>query len=159
MPRQLPVHPGPVRLRPPNPRRRRRRIQRRFQPPVVQLVRQRPRDSRLPRPPDVAADRAVGDPEHGGNLPVAPAESVLQPENISNLAHGQPLLGHRLPPRLESRAEAEVRRAPRRRQIAQGRPTEASLATWVLTSRWTRLDLASSPPRDLGCCSIDCTST
>ena len=126
--RQLPVHPRPVRLRPPNPRRRRRRIQRRFQPPVVQLVRQRPRDSRLPRPPHVAADRAVGDPENGGDLPVAPAESVLQPENISNLAHGQPLLGHRLPPR--SRISREVgRTAPYIR-------SSSTLLTRSTPARW-----------------------
>lgn len=28
----------------------------------------------------------VGDPQNGGDLPVAPAEAVLQPEHISNLA-------------------------------------------------------------------------
>ena len=108
VPRQLPVHPPPVRLWTPDPRRRRRRIQRRLQPRVVQLVRQRPGHPGLPRPPDVAADRAVGDPQNGRDLPVAPAESVLQPEYISNLAHGQPLPGHRLPPR--SRIPREVGR-------------------------------------------------
>ena len=62
----------------------------------------------FPRPPDVAADRGVGDLENGRDLPVAPAESVLQPENISNLVHGQPLPGHRPPPR--SKISREVGR-------------------------------------------------
>ena len=52
---------------------------------VVQIVRQLPRHSRPARPPDVAADRAVGDLENGSDLPVASTEAVLQPENISNL--------------------------------------------------------------------------
>ena len=81
-------------------------MQRRLQPSIVQLIRQRPGDSRLSRPPDLAADRAVGDPEYGRDLPMAPAERILQPENISNLAHGQPLLGHRFSPR--SRISREV---------------------------------------------------
>ncbi len=82
---RLPVHTSPVRHRPPNPRRRRRRIKSSFQPRVVQVVRQRPGHSRLPGPPDVAADRAVGGLENGPDLPVAPAKAVLQPEYVSNL--------------------------------------------------------------------------
>lgn len=43
----------------------------------------------------ISRGRQQGDPQNGGDLPMAPAEAVLQPEYISNLAHGQPLLGHR----------------------------------------------------------------
>ena len=38
-------------------------------------------------PPEVAAGRAVGNPQNGSDLPVAPAKAVLQPEYISSLAH------------------------------------------------------------------------
>ena len=75
---------------------------------VVQIARHRPASPCLPRPPNVAAVRRVEDPEDSRDLPVAPAESVLQPENISNPTHGQPRPGHRLPPR--SRISLDVGR-------------------------------------------------
>ena len=55
-------------------RRRRRRIQRRLQPRVAQVVRQWPGHSRLPCPPDIAADRAVGEVWR-----MAPISRWLQP--------------------------------------------------------------------------------
>ena len=60
--------PRPVRLRPRHPRWRRRRIQRRLQIRVVQLVPQRPGHSHFLCPSDVATDRAVGDLHNGRDL-------------------------------------------------------------------------------------------
>ena len=93
---KLPVNLLPVRLRPGNTRRRQGREQRRLQRGVVQSLRQRPREAGRRRPAHVVAHRAVGDAERRGDLAVAAPELVLQPQQFSNLPHGQPLLWHPL---------------------------------------------------------------
>ena len=67
---------------------------------VVQPFREQPREPGHPRTARVVAHRAVGDAQRGGNLAVAAPEFVLQAQQLSDLAHGQPFLRHPLPPRL-----------------------------------------------------------
>ena len=56
---------------------------------LVQAVRQRPREPRRHRPPQALLHRQAGTADAGGDLPVAQPRG-LEPQYLSNLAHGQP---------------------------------------------------------------------
>jgi hypothetical protein len=96
-PGQLPVHPAPVGKRPGGCGRSRDRKQACFQLGVAPLRAQRPRQARFCGATTVLSHRGVGDLQAGGDLTVAQLQLVHEPEHLSNLTHGQPLLGHRSP--------------------------------------------------------------
>jgi hypothetical protein len=66
---------------------------------VVALGGQRPPDAGGLGPAQALLHRRAGRAGRLGDLPVTPACLGLQPQHLTNLAHGQPRLRHRRPPR------------------------------------------------------------
>jgi hypothetical protein len=118
---QLQVEVLPVGHRTGRARRRHRPLEKQiFEGPVVHLCGQRPAEPRCSGPPQVALD---GNPRHAQrrrDLPRAVAFAEAQPQNFTNLAHGESrtwhrrLLGRWLGSKESCRASATSRRRSQR---------------------------------------------
>ena len=80
-------------------RRRRARVKARGKRLVVALRRQRPADAGGARPAQALLHRRARRADRRGDLPVTQSCLGLEPQHLTNLAHGQPRLRHRRPPR------------------------------------------------------------
>ena len=94
---KLAVDLAPVRQRTPCRARRRSRKQPVLKLPIVERLRQRPTKTVHLGPADVLAHRRGRRLHASGNRSNAHPRSVVQPQNLSYLAHGQPPLCHRGP--------------------------------------------------------------
>lgn len=92
-PRQLTLHVGEVRQRDRFDARL-RGVQQRFEPRVVQFIRQRPTQACSDGATQTLLNGGQRAADAGGNLPRAQTRE-LQPQNLPDLPHGQHLLRHR----------------------------------------------------------------
>ena len=92
---QLPVHIGPLRQRAGRRGRRDGRIQQPLQPAIVQALGQRPAQACQHRPRHIV--RNGGQRDTGRRAHLAPAQTPAegQPENFTNISHGDAGSGHR----------------------------------------------------------------
>ena len=109
---QLPVHIRPVRQRPGRPRRRSGRIQQSLQPVIVQVRRQRPAHIGEHRTAHVV--RNGGQRDSGRRADLAPAQALAegQPQDFTDISHGDAGSGHR-------RGLLGRRKCPRERAVPQ----------------------------------------
>jgi len=94
-PAQLPVHPRPVRHRPPIRRHvRHRREQQRFQPLVAQPVRQRPAQPRPTCPGHITIHRAQTEPQALRDHPLRQSLAQVQPQHFTYGPHRHSFTWH-----------------------------------------------------------------
>ena len=98
----------PVRI---GARRARRRIRRRKQPPlqlgIIDLVRDRPAETRHGRPAHVLADRRLADPRRLADQPPAHPQRVRQTQRVTYLPHRHSLRWHRSLPGCQGARSAD----------------------------------------------------
>ena len=92
---QLAVHLTPPRHRTRLPPRRRRRKQPTLQPRIIQRVRQRPTQTLRLGAADAPPHRRRRHLQAAGDHPQTHPRGVVQPQDLSNLTHGQPPVRHR----------------------------------------------------------------
>ena len=124
---KLAVNAAPVGHRKPGLTRHRHRP--REQPPlelgIVERLRQRPAQPRLLGAADVPLHRRRRQLQAAGNRPTAQTRDMMQPQDLSYFAHGQPLVRHRVP-LPKGREDPTVSRLSRVAQLRGSDPSHRS---------------------------------
>lgn len=87
-PTQLAMHRRPIRLRPLDASRRRRRKQHHFHRPFGQALRQRPTQAGLSRPPQIVRNGGGRNPHRLRDLPIGAMTGMMQPQHFFDFTHG-----------------------------------------------------------------------